>query len=72
MHRIKPYAYLGKGGDEMPQCFLGSDYVLLAALIAIILSDDLSADDTNILSGLFNSIGDNLAIIAAKKQLCEK
>lgn len=56
----------------MPQCFLGSDYVLLAALIAIILSDDLSADDTNILSGLFNSIGDNLAIIAAKKQLCEK
>lgn len=55
----------------MSQCFPGSDLVLLAAAIAIILSDGLSADDTSILSGLFNSIGDNLAIIAIKKQLLE-
>ena len=55
----------------MPQCYPGSDLVLLAALIAIILSDDLSSNNTGILAGLFTSIGDNLALIAIKKQLCE-
>lgn len=55
----------------MPQCPPGSDLVLLAATVAIGLSNDLSADDTTILSGVFCSIGDNLAIIAAKKQVCE-
>jgi len=55
----------------MSKCFPGSDLVLLAAAIAIVISDGLSADDIDILSGLFTSIGDNLAIISAKKQLCE-
>ncbi len=56
----------------MKQCSPGSDLVLLAASIAIALSDDLSADDTNILAEIFCAIGDNLAIIAAKKELCEE
>jgi urea transporter len=55
----------------MSQCFPGSDLVLLAAAISIILSDGLSADETSILSGLFTSIGDNLAIVATKKQFSE-
>ncbi len=55
----------------MPQCSPGSELVLLAATVAIGISTDLSADDTAILSGVFSSIGDNLAIIAAKKQVCE-
>ncbi len=55
----------------MPQCPPGSDLVMLSASIAIGISGDLSADDTSILSGLFCAIGDNLAIIAAKKQVCE-
>jgi hypothetical protein len=56
----------------MPQCYPGSDLVLLAASIAVALSEGLSADDTNVLSGLIVAIGDNLAIIAAQKQLCEE
>ncbi len=60
-----------KENDEMPKCSPGSDLVLLAASIAIALSENLSADDINILAGLFCSIGDNLSIIGAKKTLCE-
>ncbi|SBV99517.1 conserved exported hypothetical protein [uncultured Eubacteriales bacterium] len=55
----------------MPQCPPGSDLVLLSASVAIGLSNDLSADDTAVLSGVFSAIGDNLSIIAAKKQICE-
>lgn len=53
----------------MAQCAPGSELVLLAASIAISLSSDLTADEINILAGLFSALGDNLAIIAAKKQL---
>ncbi|MCE5235346.1 MAG: hypothetical protein ABFC62_00375 [Clostridiaceae bacterium] len=56
----------------MPQYPPGSDLVLLAASIAIAISDDLSADDTNVLAGLFCAIGDNLAIIATQKEACEE
>lgn len=52
----------------MPPCSPGSDLVLLAASIAIAISTDLTADETNILANLFSAIGDNLAIIAAKKE----
>lgn len=55
----------------MPQCPPGSDLVLLAATVAIGLSNDLSADETALLAGLFCAVGDNLGIIAAKKQICE-
>lgn len=53
----------------MQQC-PGSELVLLAASVAIAIADDLTATDTAILAGLFNAIGDNLVIIAAKKELC--
>ena len=56
----------------MSQCYPGSELVLLAASLAITLSSELTASETNILAGLFVSIGDNLAIIAAKKELCEE
>ena len=52
----------------MPQCYPGSDLVLLAASIAVALSEGLSADDINILSAFIVAIGDNLAIIAVQKQ----
>lgn len=55
----------------MPQCSPGNDLIMLAASIAITVSSDLSAGEVNILAGLFNAVGDNLSIIAAKKQNCE-
>lgn len=55
----------------MPSCPPGSDLVLFAASVAIAISEGLSADDIGILAGLFCAIGDNLAIIATKKELCE-
>ncbi|NLW65009.1 MAG: hypothetical protein GXY26_02070 [Clostridiales bacterium] len=56
----------------MSLCVPGDDLVLTAAAIAISISKDLNADDTSILAGLFTAIGDNLAIIAAKKQTCSE
>lgn len=56
----------------MLKCPAGSDLVLVAAVIAIMLSSDLNATETNILAGLLTAVGDNLAIIAAKKELCEE
>ncbi|MGI6745577.1 MAG: hypothetical protein BWY46_01715 [Firmicutes bacterium ADurb.Bin300] len=49
-------------------CNSGTDVVLLASSLAILIAGDLNVDDINILGSLFNAIGDNLAIIAAKKQ----
>lgn len=56
----------------MPQCPPGSELVLLSASVAIGLSNDLSASDTSVLAGIFTAIGDNLALIAFKKQFCEE
>lgn len=56
----------------MPPCAPGSDLVLLASSFSIALASELSADDANILAGFFSAVGDNLAILAAKKQLCEE
>ena len=53
----------------MPSCSPGSDLVLLAASIAVAISTDLTSDEINILANFFNAIGDNLAIIAAKKNV---
>lgn len=49
----------------------GSDLVLLAASAAIAIAEGLPAEDIGLLAGLFTAIGDNLAIIAVKKELCE-
>jgi hypothetical protein len=55
----------------MSLCVPGDDLVLAAAIMAIAISSNKNADEVNILSGLFSAIGDNLAIIASKKELCE-
>ncbi|MET0015814.1 hypothetical protein [Oscillibacter sp.] len=52
----------------MSPCPPGSSLVLLASSIAIAISTDLTADQTNVLANFFSAIGDNLAIIAANKE----
>jgi hypothetical protein len=56
----------------MSQCPAGGDLVMLAASIALAISSDLSADDINLLAVLLCAIGDNLAIIAARKEGCKE
>lgn len=45
------------------------DLVLLASTIALIISENCSIESLNVLSCLFNAIGDNLAIIASCGEL---
>jgi hypothetical protein len=45
--------------------------VLIAAAIAITISENLSNDDIELLAALFNAIGDNLALIATKREISE-
>lgn len=52
----------------MSNCMVGGDLVMLAASVALAISSDLSADDTSTLATLFTAIGDNLAIIAVRKE----
>jgi hypothetical protein len=42
---------------------------MIAAAFSVALSSGLSADEISILAGLFSAIGDNLALIAAKKDI---
>jgi hypothetical protein len=49
----------------------GGDLVLIAAAIAITISENLSNDDIELLAALFNAIGDNLALIATKREISE-
>lgn len=56
----------------MAQCCPGDDLVLLAALISMAIARGMGTEDLNILSDLYNAIGCNLAIIAAKREACEK
>lgn len=56
----------------MRMCNPGDDLVLAAAAIAISIAQGKSATEVNILGELFCAIGDNLAVIAAKKEACEK
>lgn len=53
----------------MSDCIPGSDLVMIAAAFSVALSSGLSADEISILAGLFSAIGDNLALIAAKKDI---
>lgn len=55
----------------MSQCSYGDDLVLMAATLAISLSRDLDIDGTGVLACFFVALGDNLAILAAKRQICE-
>lgn len=56
----------------MAQCCPGDDLVLFAALIAISLARGLDAETMNILANLYCAIGDNLAIIAARREAGQK
>lgn len=48
------------------------DLIGLSSSLAILLGEDLTADELSILSVFFNSLGDNLGIIATKKAIQEK
>lgn len=48
------------------------DLIGLSSSLAILLGEDLTADELSILSNFFNSLGDNLGIIATKKAIQEK
>ncbi len=52
----------------MSNCMAGGDMVMLAASVALAISSNLSADDINTLAILFTAIGDNLTLIAARKE----
>lgn len=56
----------------MEPCSSGDELVLLAAAAAISISKKLSLDELNILSSFFNALGDNLGILAAKQESCQK
>lgn len=43
----------------------GCELSALASIISISISNNLSDDDINILANLFNTIGDNLALISS-------
>ena len=49
----------------------GGDLVLIAAAIAITISENLSNDDIELLAALLDAIADNLALIATKREISE-
>ena len=53
------------------KCIPGGQLAYAAATLAIAIAKEVEDnDDLNILSSLFNVIGDNLALIAAQRQAC--
>lgn len=52
---------------EMEHRLSGETLALLACLAAIRLADGLTAEQSGVLSAFFNTLGDNLALIAAQK-----
>ena len=48
----------------------GENLVVLAAAFALAISEGMSADEMNILGALFNTIGDQLSLMAAAQQAC--
>lgn len=51
---------------------IGYNLVLFSALLAILISKELSVDDQNLLAALLQSIGDNLSILATIQGICEE
>ena len=47
------------------------DLIGLSSSLAILLGENLSADDASILATFITTLGDNLAIIATKKSIKE-
>lgn len=52
-------------------CSSGCELVTLASTLSCIIAKNLSNGDLAILSGLFTSIGDNLATISAVRSSCD-
>ena len=45
----------------------GSNLIAIASSLAILISQDLSADEIGVLAAFFTALGDNLAILAINK-----
>ena len=52
-------------------CNAGFDIVALASSLSILISQNASINDLNILAGFFSALGDNLSIIASARSACE-
>ena len=50
----------------------GCNLIGLASSLSILLGENLSANELNILSAFLSSLGDNLALIAAAKSIEEE
>jgi hypothetical protein len=46
--------------------FGANQLIIISSLVSILISDNLSADDLNILASFITSVGDQLALKAAK------
>ena len=49
----------------------GLDLIALASSLAILISKNADTDDLNILSSFFSALGDNIALIATSRSICE-
>lgn len=52
-------------------CASGNEVILLAASFAMAISEKLTVDQIATLSGFFNAVSDNMAIIATQREICE-
>lgn len=51
--------------------FSSSNLIGLSSSLAILISEDIPADELSLLAAFFTSFADNLAIIAAKKAISD-
>jgi len=57
---------INKNTSKSRLCYFGSvNYIFLASSLALALSEELSADDINILAAFLDVLSDELALIAA-------
>jgi hypothetical protein len=56
----------------MECCGNGSELVVLAASLAITISEHVDKSELNILGVFFCALGDNLSVIAAQREACGK
>lgn len=56
----------------MERCGNGNELIVLAASLAISIAEHTDSSELNILGVFFNALGDNLSIIAAKREACSK
>lgn len=49
-----------------------NNLVLISTLISIVIAQDMSVSDINLLATLLQAIGQNLSVIATSKEICEE